>query len=113
MRPHVLGIDDRPFNVHDGGETPIVGAMTEGADLVEAVAVTHFPVDGDEVTTFPATWVTTYGCIQRCRRSYSGASRSQDWFPFAGEAARVCRPIAGTCSGSDPRTPRSGPPPYR
>jgi endonuclease V-like protein UPF0215 family len=36
MRPHVLGIDDGPFDVHDGGATPIVGVMTEGADRVEA-----------------------------------------------------------------------------
>ena len=57
MRPHVFGIDDGPFDVHDGAETPIVGVMTEGADLVEAVAVTRFPVDGDEVTSFLATWV--------------------------------------------------------
>ena len=59
MRPHVLGIDDGPFNVHDGGETPIVGVMSEGADVVEAVAVTRFPIDGDEVTAFLATWVTS------------------------------------------------------
>lgn len=59
MRPHVFGIDDGPVDVHEGGETTIVGVMTEGADLVEAVAVTHFPIDGDEVTAFLATWVTS------------------------------------------------------
>jgi hypothetical protein len=59
MRPHVLGIDDGPVDVHNGGETPIVGVMTEGADVVEAVAVTRFAVDGDEVTTFLATWITS------------------------------------------------------
>jgi uncharacterized protein len=58
MRPHVLGIDDGPFVVRDGEDTPIVGVMTEGPDLVEAVAVTRFPVDGDEVTGFLADWVT-------------------------------------------------------
>jgi endonuclease V-like protein UPF0215 family len=52
MRPHVLGIDDGPVDLHNGGETSIVGVMTEGADLVEAVAVTHFPIDGDEVRSF-------------------------------------------------------------
>lgn len=59
MRPHILGIDDGPVDVHNGGETPIVGVMTEGADVVEAVAVTRFPVDGDEVTSFLGTWVTS------------------------------------------------------
>ena len=59
MRPHVLGIDDGPVDVHDGGTTPIVGVMTEGNALVEAVAVTRFQVDGDEVTTFLATWITS------------------------------------------------------
>ena len=36
--------------------------MTEGADLVEAVAVTRFPVDSDEVTSFLVAWinVTTF-----------------------------------------------------
>ena len=41
MRPHVLGIDDGPFDVHAGGETPIVGVMTEGADVVEATTRAH------------------------------------------------------------------------
>src|SRR4030095_16613201 len=58
MRPHVLGIDDGPFEVRTGGDTPIVGVMTEGPDVVEAVAVTRFPVDGDAATDFLAAWVT-------------------------------------------------------
>ena len=58
MRPHVLGIDDGPFVVRTGGDTPIVGVMTEGPDLVEAIAVTRFPVDGDDATGFLGAWVT-------------------------------------------------------
>jgi endonuclease V-like protein UPF0215 family len=58
MRPHVLGIDDGPLVVGDGSETPIVGVMMEGAEVAEAVAVTRFPVDGDDVTTFLARWIT-------------------------------------------------------
>lgn len=58
MRPHVLGIDDGPFVVGASADVPLVGVMTEGPDLVEAIAVTRFPVDGDGVTTFLATWVT-------------------------------------------------------
>jgi endonuclease V-like protein UPF0215 family len=59
VRPHVLGIDDGPFALHAGGEVPIVGVMTEGPDLVEGIAVTRFPVDGDGVTAFLVGWVTS------------------------------------------------------
>ena len=58
MRPHVLGIDDGPFVVGTSAATPIVGVMTEGPDLVEAVAVTEFPIDGGGVTAFLADWIT-------------------------------------------------------
>ena len=58
-RPHLLGIDDGPFDkFDDDGEDPhIVGVMMEGPDLVEAVAMTTFPVDGDDVTAFLARWI--------------------------------------------------------
>jgi len=55
--PHVLGIDDGPFEKGVSSTTPIVGVMTEGARLVEAVAVTTFPVDGNDVTSFLAEWI--------------------------------------------------------
>lgn len=56
-RPHLLGIDDGPFRKHVTASVPLVAVATEGADLVEAVAVTEFPVDGDGVTDFLADWV--------------------------------------------------------
>jgi endonuclease V-like protein UPF0215 family len=57
-RPHVLGVDDGPFEKHrPGARAPIVGVMMEGCDLVEAVAVTDFPVDGADVTDFLAEWI--------------------------------------------------------
>ena len=56
-RPHVLGIDDAPFRKGQSEPVPIVGVTMEGADLVEAIAVTHFPVDGGGVTEFLAGWV--------------------------------------------------------
>jgi len=56
-RPHLLGIDDGPFDKRAGGEVPVVGILMEGADLVEAVALTRFPVDGEDVTGFLARWV--------------------------------------------------------
>ncbi len=57
-RPHVLGVDDGPFEKHrPEARAPIVGVMMEGHDLVEAVAVTDFPVDGAGVTRFLADWI--------------------------------------------------------
>ena len=56
-RPHVLGIDDAPFRKGQPEPVPIVGVTMEGADLVEAIAVTQFPVDGEGATDFLAGWV--------------------------------------------------------
>ena len=56
-RPHLLGIDDGPFE-RNACEVAIVGVMMEGRDLVEGIAVTHFPADGDDVTGFLAAWIT-------------------------------------------------------
>ena len=56
-RPHLLGIDDGPFEKRAPVRVPIVGVMMEGADLVEAVAFSDFPVDGEGVTEFLAHWV--------------------------------------------------------
>ena len=57
-RAHLLGIDDGPFQKYEGGGTaPLVAVMMEGADLVEAVAVSRFPVDGGDVTQYLLDWV--------------------------------------------------------
>jgi len=53
----VLGVDDGPFDKGVGRTAPIVGVTMEGADLVEAVSVTEFPIDGEDVTDFLAVWV--------------------------------------------------------
>lgn len=57
MRPHLLGIDDGPFDKDADAATPLVGVVMEGADLVEGVAVTRFPIDGAGVTDFLAGWI--------------------------------------------------------
>lgn len=57
-RPHLLGIDDGPFDKHRDLEAPVVGVVMEGADLVEGVALTRFGVDGDDATGFLAAWIT-------------------------------------------------------
>jgi endonuclease V-like protein UPF0215 family len=56
-RPHILGIDDGPVDKRSRAPVPVVGVMMEGADLVEAVAITRFPVDGAGATDFLARWV--------------------------------------------------------
>jgi hypothetical protein len=56
-RPHLLGIDDGPFEKRTSRDTPIVGVLMEGHDVVEAVATTAFPIDGDGVTDFLAAWI--------------------------------------------------------
>jgi endonuclease V-like protein UPF0215 family len=54
----VLGIDDGPFEKFTrGADAPLVGVMMEGPDLVEAVAVTRFRVDGEGVTPFLCAWI--------------------------------------------------------
>ena len=58
-RPHTLGIDDGPFEKRAATPVPIVGVMMEGADLVEAVARSEFPVDGPDATGFLARWITS------------------------------------------------------
>jgi hypothetical protein len=57
VRPHLLGIDDGPFEKDADALTPIVGVVMEGSDLVEGVAMTSFPIDGSEVTDFLAEWI--------------------------------------------------------
>jgi len=56
-RPHLLGIDDGPFEKRTSLDTPIVGVLMEGHDVVEAVAATAFPIDGDGATEFLAAWI--------------------------------------------------------
>jgi endonuclease V-like protein UPF0215 family len=56
-RPHLLGIDDGPFEKGRDERAPIVGVLMEGQDLVEAVVLTDFPVDGAEPAEFLATWI--------------------------------------------------------
>jgi uncharacterized protein len=53
----VLGIDDAPFTKWHDLTVPIVGVTMEGAAVVESVAITSFPVDGDEPTRFLAEWI--------------------------------------------------------
>ena len=66
-RPHVLGIDDAPFEKGQSQGVPIIGVMMEGVDLVESVAKTEFSVDGAGATEFLFDWVNglrSYASLQ-------------------------------------------------
>jgi len=56
-RPHVLGIDEGPFVKGQSARVPVVGALCEGASILEAVARTDFPVDGAGATEFLIEWI--------------------------------------------------------
>jgi uncharacterized protein len=57
MRPHILGIDDAPFDKRQARPVRVVAVLMEGNDLVEGVALGEFPVDGADVTGFLAEWI--------------------------------------------------------
>jgi endonuclease V-like protein UPF0215 family len=57
MRPHVLGIDEGPFVKSQAEPVPLVAALCEGGDLLEAVARNAFTVDGEGATAFLAGWI--------------------------------------------------------
>ncbi len=56
-RPHLIGVDDAPFDKGQTGPVPIVGVIMEGADRIESVAIGGFPVDGEDVTGYLARWI--------------------------------------------------------
>jgi endonuclease V-like protein UPF0215 family len=58
FRPHVLGIDDAPFEKNQPGPVPIVGVVMEGHDVIESVALGEFPVDGARATEYLTTWIS-------------------------------------------------------
>lgn len=56
-RPHVLAVDDGPFEKRQSAPVPVVGVMMEGADIVECVSIRSFAVDGDQATDFLGGWI--------------------------------------------------------
>ncbi len=67
FRPHLLGIDDAPFEKGQHAPVPIVGVLMESADLVESIAVGRFPVDGEDATGFLAAWIATLRGAESCQ----------------------------------------------
>lgn len=58
LRPHILGIDDAPFDKRRPRPVPIVAVAMEGNDLVESVAVGEFPIDGEGATEYLVGWIS-------------------------------------------------------
>jgi endonuclease V-like protein UPF0215 family len=56
-RPHILGVDDAPFDKRQPGPVPIVAVAMEGPDVIESVALGEFPVDGEGATEYLAAWI--------------------------------------------------------
>ena len=56
-RPHLLGIDEGPFAKGQTERVPVVAALCEGPNILEAVARTDFPVDGADATEFLIAWI--------------------------------------------------------
>ena len=56
-RPHILGVDDAPFDKRRPGPVPIIGVAMEGSDLVESVAIGQFPIDGEGATEYLTAWI--------------------------------------------------------
>lgn len=52
-----MGIDDGPFVKGRDREVPVVAVMMEGSTLVEGVALSTFPVDGDRATERLEKWI--------------------------------------------------------
>jgi endonuclease V-like protein UPF0215 family len=62
MRPHVLGVDDGPFEKRQPAPVPIVGAMMECPDILESVSIGSFAVDGEGATAFLGEWIASQRC---------------------------------------------------
>lgn len=58
-RPHLLGVDDGPFDERQP-TVPLVAVMMEGATIVEAVAIGRFPVDGEDAAAHLAAWIAGF-----------------------------------------------------
>jgi endonuclease V-like protein UPF0215 family len=56
-RPHLLGVDDGPFEKHRSRDVPVAAVLMEGHDLVEGIALSRFPVDGEDATGFLSSWI--------------------------------------------------------
>jgi endonuclease V-like protein UPF0215 family len=66
-RPHLLGVDDGPFQKGQAAPVPLVAVMMEGAGLVEGLAVASFPVDGGDATGFLAGWLSALRALGSVR----------------------------------------------
>jgi uncharacterized protein len=56
-RPHILGVDDAPFDKAQERPVAIIGVVMEGPDRIESIALGEFPVDGEGATDYLVGWI--------------------------------------------------------
>jgi endonuclease V-like protein UPF0215 family len=49
----------------------------EGPDRIEAVALSHFPVDGEHATEYLAGWIGAFGVGEGLYLAHAGTSRAE------------------------------------
>lgn len=62
FKPHVLGVDDGPFDKSQREPVTIIGVMMECPGLIESVAITEWPVDVDDATGRMTSWIRGLRC---------------------------------------------------
>ena len=65
--PHVLGVDDGPFEKRQSEPVPIVGVMMECPRLLECVAIGSLPVDAANASEALGEWISGLRCYPSVR----------------------------------------------
>ena len=60
--PHLIGVDDGPFEKGQSTSVPLVAVMMECPNVVESVAVGAFVVDGEDASGHLARWIGSLRC---------------------------------------------------
>lgn len=95
-RPHLLGVDDAPFDKGQAAPVPLVGVVMEGPDRMEAVALGHYHA-GYRSSVEPSVNATGFcpsaSMTQIARlapdRPYLGSAAQQPAVPQAGRGDGV------------------------
>jgi hypothetical protein len=61
--PHVLGVDDGPFQKRQDGPVPLVAVMMQCPQLLECIAIGSLPVDADDATEHLIAWISQLRCF--------------------------------------------------
>lgn len=120
-RPHVLGIDDGPFEKHQRtpvraigplapgqhDPVPVVGVMMEGASVLESVAIASLEVDTGDATGFLIGWIEGLRCLPTVQAVILGGITLAGLgvVDVAALAQRLARPVL-VVNRRDPRRSR-------